>query len=380
MPLNRGPTPLITASVAANVTSVSQRGRKRSLKKYYEIDAVADTNAVTSSIRGDSEKRTNEVKPDSKREKEWHGKEQKNSSMSNSSNDKTLLSKSNSKSATTSSSLLDMGKTSDDTDAQHFQFDIRFTQLTKNIPRKKIFHCIVCDRNYQQLFSVKRHFIRSHISMKYISNADALNCNITIGQYQAKKEALNDDKDSEDEESVVEEDSVVEENMDENEKEMIEQTIKDSDSQDICTDMKDVEVQDDFTNDPKRTDIDERISADDPCVKSDTLNLEVDEIPEASPPESCHSPQSSLLESLEDDLQQDLEDISLGKKQSLPGLYRCNICENLYDAVEELKEHYVNHPENRRFACAHCKMSFRYQKNLMHHEVVHSGEIHCSFK
>ena len=74
------------------------------------------------------------------------------------------------------------------------------------------------------------------------------------------------------------------------------------------------------------------------------------------------------------------EEGTLEKRQSLTGLYRCNICDCQFDMVDELKEHFVNHPNNfndKKFSCAHCQMRFKHKQNLMRHEVVHSGEL-CS--
>ena len=64
------------------------------------------------------------------------------------------------------------------------------------------------------------------------------------------------------------------------------------------------------------------------------------------------------------------------------GVFRCNICEVLFDTVPELKVHLQHHPDvpsAKKFACNQCDMKFAHKQNLMRHQAVHSGRLFCSF-
>lgn len=60
-----------------------------------------------------------------------------------------------------------------------------------------------------------------------------------------------------------------------------------------------------------------------------------------------------------------------------PGLYRCCICNKLYDDLETLKEHTQNHPatpHEKFFGCDQCKMRFTFHQNLLRHKLVHDDD------
>lgn len=59
-----------------------------------------------------------------------------------------------------------------------------------------------------------------------------------------------------------------------------------------------------------------------------------------------------------------------------PGLYRCNVCNKLFDYIEDLKSHTKDHPTvptEKMFPCSQCDMKFAYKQNLMRHQAVHTG-------
>lgn len=57
-----------------------------------------------------------------------------------------------------------------------------------------------------------------------------------------------------------------------------------------------------------------------------------------------------------------------------PGLYRCCICNKLFDILRNLIEHTQDHPATphlKFFGCDQCKMRFTFHQNLLRHKLVH---------
>jgi hypothetical protein len=57
-----------------------------------------------------------------------------------------------------------------------------------------------------------------------------------------------------------------------------------------------------------------------------------------------------------------------------PGLYRCCICNKLFDILNNLIEHTQDHPATphlKFFGCDQCKMRFTFHQNLLRHKLVH---------
>jgi hypothetical protein len=65
------------------------------------------------------------------------------------------------------------------------------------------------------------------------------------------------------------------------------------------------------------------------------------------------------------------------KGEPLHGLFRCNVCAEVFDSAILLKHHLSNHPEatdgRKTFACEKCDMKFAHKQNLMRHQAVHTG-------
>lgn len=73
-----------------------------------------------------------------------------------------------------------------------FQFHVQsFHIVTVNARQgKKQYKCDVCTGTYQHAFSLKRHFLRTHVNYKYLSEADITNCNINLNLVrQLRKES-----------------------------------------------------------------------------------------------------------------------------------------------------------------------------------------------
>ncbi|XP_065291360.1 uncharacterized protein [Dermacentor albipictus] len=71
-----------------------------------------------------------------------------------------------------------------------FQFQVQsFHIVTVNARQgKKQFKCDVCTGTYQHAFSLKRHFLRTHVNYKYLSEADITNCNINLNLVRQLRE------------------------------------------------------------------------------------------------------------------------------------------------------------------------------------------------
>lgn len=61
-----------------------------------------------------------------------------------------------------------------------FQFQTKSIHIIKTRQGKKQYKCDVCTGVYQHAFSLKRHFLRTHINYKFLSEADVTNCNINL--------------------------------------------------------------------------------------------------------------------------------------------------------------------------------------------------------
>lgn len=93
----------------------------------------------------------------------------------------------------------DNSNTDDNTDVEEpqseirdgeFQFQVQsFHIVTVNARQgKKQFKCDVCTGTYQHAFSLKRHFLRTHVNYKYLSEADITNCNINLNLVRQLRE------------------------------------------------------------------------------------------------------------------------------------------------------------------------------------------------
>lgn len=71
-----------------------------------------------------------------------------------------------------------------------FQFQVKSFHIVNARQGKKQFKCDVCAGTYQHAFSLKRHFLRTHVNYKYLSEADITNCNINLNLVrQCRKES-----------------------------------------------------------------------------------------------------------------------------------------------------------------------------------------------
>ncbi|KAG8180017.1 hypothetical protein JTE90_020972 [Oedothorax gibbosus] len=65
----------------------------------------------------------------------------------------------------------------------YFQFRVKdFNVISKKDDKK--YKCHVCNGIYRQKFSLKRHFLRNHINIEYISYSDISNCKINVPNHK----------------------------------------------------------------------------------------------------------------------------------------------------------------------------------------------------
>lgn len=60
-----------------------------------------------------------------------------------------------------------------------FQFNMKDYHMVKGRSGRRLFRCDICSSVYRHAFSLKRHYIRSHINYFFVSKMDRLNCNVS---------------------------------------------------------------------------------------------------------------------------------------------------------------------------------------------------------
>ena len=61
-----------------------------------------------------------------------------------------------------------------------YQFQMQDHHIFKGKHGKKLYKCDVCGAVYRHSFSLKRHFIRSHVNYGYLCETDVTNCGINL--------------------------------------------------------------------------------------------------------------------------------------------------------------------------------------------------------
>ncbi|XP_046669814.1 zinc finger protein 107-like [Homalodisca vitripennis] len=79
-----------------------------------------------------------------------------------------------------------------------FRFQVNISQIINISDQEKLYSCDICSGVYGRGFSLKRHYLRTHINHKHISKHDLHNCGIAVdpsvarGGAQKKKKAKDD--------------------------------------------------------------------------------------------------------------------------------------------------------------------------------------------
>lgn len=278
----------------------------------------------------------------------------------------------------------------------YFQFELQVTQTSKNRLGRKVFQCDICSGIYRHSFSLKRHYIRNHINYKYISKVDRLNCSIVgetslpegLKQEEAEDKGEGSDVENAGENAECEEQDLEDASLSDPESGITKTEPAseiDGVSQVVGTSSDTLTKMDSGIKDKRTTEVNsallavtEKTSASSsPRTKEckDTKAPMSSDRDEKEKGSQASSPGTG--DKMEDDGREEPGDSKPKVKYPMPSLYRCNICEQLYDTVDQLKEHFLNHPNfpsDKKFACEHCKMKFKHKQNLMRHEVVHTGK------
>jgi len=302
-----------TASVQQTGASISQRGRRRSAKKYWQIEETADPREAAEAAG------------------ELYG----------TTDDEPVVDDAHLPASDVSKSVEPANADRPEGVGRYFQFELLPVHTgSRNRLGRKMFECDVCAGVYRHSFSLKRHYLRNHINRRYISRVDALNCNLTIsggddggddvtaaaagrrhGPRRPKIEPLS---------SAV--------------------AMSGADDQNRATGAA--------AASPESGASASRCSDD-----GATLQMDVEEIDAGVDTSDSASPVDG------DKRRQTANDF--------PGLYRCYVCESHFDSVDELKAHVCDSKatggSGKRFACRHCQMQFRHRQNLVRHELVHTG-------
>ena len=185
-----------------------------------------------------------------------------------------------------------------------YQFEIQ-GHFAISMNNRRMYKCDICAGLYRHTFSLKRHYLRNHINCCYLSKADICNCMIVFpSQYLAIQRANNAD---------------VLEKMSERLK--MPKLVKERKGMGSHENSVEKEI--------------------------DLLLRENSEMHENS--EGHEKSEVVSVKSFE------------GEKKLL-GLYRCNVCNKLFDEREWLISHTENHPvlpDAKLFACLLCNMTFR---------------------
>jgi KRAB domain-containing zinc finger protein len=295
---------------------------------------------------------------------------------------------------------------------QFFHFELQPYHIVLSLLGRKVFQCDICSGIYRHSFSLKRHYIRNHVNHVFVSTTDLLHCNITINKTVEKVEVEEEEEREEDEKRSEEDENVSNDAEEEAEKNAELENVENNSESDgeAKPDREDTEEkksenvpaapiveeapQSNDSEDGKIENENEQ-SCDDarPMAKSPEHNGEekpadassetkeepkkddekADDSKEGSPEIDQNSNSSSEVNSNQS------EQEGIKPPQRMTGLYRCNVCEKLFDCIPDLKTHLTNHPESssKAYACDKCNMKFSHKPNLMRHAAVHTGKCTC---
>jgi len=303
-----------TAAAAASTQStsalsISQRGRRRSAKKYWQIEETADPRDEAEAV---GELYSTDEAPPAVDDAASEDNQSLTAELDNEVE----------------------GTPPDDAAAaaaaagRYFQFELLPVHTgSRNRLGRKMFECDVCAGVYRHGFSLKRHYLRNHINRRYISRVDALNCNMTY---------CGGDDDDDDEDAVTE-------------------TARHQ----AARRPRAAPAADE---DPGRAagapESGGTAAAGRPGDDGATLQMDVDEIAADAP----DSPDVDGPRQTADDFPGLYRCYVCERHFDSVGELKSHVCDSR-----------VAGGAGRRFACRHCQMQFRHRQNLVRHELVHTG-------
>ena len=396
---------------------ISQRGRKRKVTKFWEMEEYSDNSAEDSDMEsrqgGDGVQVNSDAETVDFSDEEW----------------------TSATAGLTSAEKGEANKTEHDTGEKikgnFYQFDLKPYHVVKSRVGRKVFKCDICSGVYRHSFSLKRHYIRNHINYIYVSKTDLLNCNIPYSvvemtEIRRRAELPQEFIDKQEKENIAENTEGKAVGLPSDNNIGLERIM------DI--DIGNHDIKEEMLSDSENIGDDSMGSND--LIKNDKVSNEDKSTKPEGDDDSLHGLSNNISDNHEEmDIKSEVNE-SLGVKKSggselekyltgkipcttgkhgssltslggeaspcssidsmlpgedaptpiglplpgapRPGMYRCNICEQLMDNVTKLKTHLVNHPDapdnGKAFSCDRCDMKFAQKQNLMRHQAVHTGE------
>jgi len=296
----------------ASNPSISQRGRRRSAKKYWQIEETADPREAAEAAG------------------ELYG-----------ANDNEPLVDDARFAVSDVSKSVELGSNVDKLEdaGRYFQFELLPVHTgSRNRLGRKMFECDVCAGVYRHSFSLKRHYLRNHINRRYISRVDALNCNLTFsGDDDVDDVAAGAGRRHSPKRPKVEPMSSAE-------------AVSSVDDRNRTTGAASASSESGAST--------SRCSDD-----GATLQMDVEEIDaSADTPDSASSLDASKPRQPANDF------------PGLYRCYVCeNHFDSVAALKAHACDSKAVGSSSKRFACRHCQMQFRHRQNLVRHELVHTG-------
>ncbi|XP_063223670.1 uncharacterized protein LOC134531736 isoform X2 [Bacillus rossius redtenbacheri] len=214
-----------------------------------------------------------------------------------------------------------------------FLFQVQPVHHMKLGDGQKLYACDICSSVYQRSFSLKRHYLRSHINYRHLTERDISNCGIIVGDKMAVQTGTNT--------KIYMQNSKIT-------------------SQQLGTVHHEISInKNDLTN----------YTSD--CVKSNTISRSEQNETDLTSSEKSRNNNTVPTLPIELSIKEDKEK----KAIHFPALYRCHFCGICFDVKEHLKSHLLNHPppvtgvskDSNSFVCDTCSLVFTHKHNYLRH-------------
>ena len=269
-----------------------------------------------------------------------------------------------------------------------YQFVLLPKQVIAGKQGRKVYKCDICLGDYRHAFSLKRHYIRNHINYKYVSQTDLLNCNISKDQQDIVNKRVRDvmDAASNETDRDIKDAHTLKKSTKKSETVESEGKAETTDGPNCgfilnvpkhisaFSKNADKKQSSEIKNTCNQTGTSE-YSGNEDTSKAENRNVE-DETENVKHPESEKGLNNETMTSAVNN------EGHLPPVETFPnlsGLYRCNICDQLFQTKETLLTHSDEHkdlPNENLFSCDQCDGKFSHKQNLMRHkQTIHSGRF-----